>query len=100
MRILTFGTLQTFWSSHPLAEMPLKTWFSVTKAASWRNSAEVVDTFNTASILPDDRIVFNIHGNTFRLVASINYSRSTVFVKFIGTHAEYDRINAKTISLY
>jgi len=100
MRILTFGTLQAFWTSQPLAETPLRTWFSVTKAAIWRHSAEVVDTFNTASILPNDRVVFNIHGNHFRLVAAINYSRSTVFVKFIGTHAEYDRINANTISLF
>jgi len=100
MRILTFGTLQAFWTAQPLAETPLRTWFSVTKAATWKNSAEVVATFNTASILPGDRIVFNIHGNRFRLVAAINYSRSTVFVKFVGTHAEYDRINARTITLY
>jgi mRNA interferase HigB len=100
MRILTFGTLHVFWKSHPQAEMPLRTWYSVTKAATWKNSAEVVATFNTASILPNDRVVFNIHGNTFRLVTAINYSRTTVFVKFIGTHAECDRIDAKTISLF
>ena len=99
MRILTLGTLQAFWKRQPLAEIPLRTWFCVTKAAEWKHSAEVVATFNTASILPNDRIVFNIHGNGFRLVTSINYSRGTVFVKFIGTHAEYDRINAATISL-
>ena len=100
MRILTFGTLQAFWTTQPLAETPLRTWFSVTRAAAWKNSAEVLATFNSASLLPDDRVVFNIHGNHYRLVAAINYSRSTVFVKFIGTHAEYDRIDARTISLF
>jgi len=100
MRIFTISTLSEFWCAHPDSEIPLRTWITVTKAAAWANATEVLATFNTASPIPNDRVVFNIGGNNFRLVAAMKYERGTVFVKFLGTHAAYDKIDAPTVSFY
>ena len=75
----------------------LEAWHSEAKRATWRNNAELKRTFATASILSAERVVFNIHGNHFRLVASIDYARQTLFVKWIGNHMAYDKIDARTV---
>ena len=75
----------------------LEAWHSEAKRATWRNSAELKRTFATASILSAERVVFNIHGNHFRLVSSIDYARQTLFVKWIGNHIVYDKIDARTV---
>jgi len=100
MRIFSISTLSEFWGEHPDSEIPLRTWITVTRAASWANATDVLATFNSASPIPNDRVVFNIGGNNFRLIAAMKYERATVFVKFLGTHAAYDKVEATTVSLY
>ncbi len=75
----------------------LDAWFHEVRRAQWGNSAEVKKSYATASIASADRVVFNIKGNDYRLVASIDYGRQIVFIKWIGTHGDYDRIDARTV---
>lgn len=97
MRILTERTLREFWERRPDAERPLREWLKDAKAAKWTTPAEVRSQFATASIIRGNRVVFNIKGNDYRLVARIDYAFGMVFVRFIGTHAEYDRIDAAEV---
>jgi mRNA interferase HigB len=97
MRILTKKRLREFWESHPQAEQPLKRWHDYVGKAQWSSPDDVKRDYRTADILPNNRVVFNIGGNNYRLVAKIEYRFDDVYVRFIGTHAEYDRIDATTI---
>lgn len=97
MRIIAVATLRTFWERHPAAEQPLKTWVAVTKGASWADPAAVKRTFNSADILRNGRVVFDIGGNKFRLVARIDYRCALLFVRFIGTHKDYDAVDANEV---
>ncbi|MFT7670470.1 MAG: mRNA interferase HigB [Planctomycetota bacterium] len=97
MRIISIKLLKQFWTIHPRAEEALKAWHSEAKAASWATPADIKKQYGTASILRDGRVVFNIAGNKFRLVAWINYEYWIVYVRFVGTHVEYDKINADTV---
>lgn len=99
MRIIARSTLQRFWGKHSDSEQPLKSWFKVTKNAKWKDPNDVKACYKTASILLHGRVVFNIAGNKYRLIAQINYAKGILFIKFIGTHSEYDKINAQTIML-
>ena len=100
MRIFNYATLRDFWGIHPDAKESLSYWYDVTEQATWKNSLEVKLTFRTADILSSDRIVFNIKGNAYRLIASVNYPYQSLFVKFVGTHAEYDRVDARAVDAY
>jgi len=95
--IFTKGTLLKFWRECPEAEQYLKTWYSYTMASGWTKPNDVRQTFAGVSLLKNGRAVFNIKGNSFRLVVKINYERQWVFIRFIGTHEEYDKIDANTI---
>jgi mRNA interferase HigB len=75
----------------------LDTWFQEAQRAEWRNSAEVKRSYRTASIVSADRVVFNIKGNDYRLVTAIDYRRKIVFIKWLGTHRDYDQIDARTV---
>ena len=97
MHIITKRTLREFWERHPDAERPLRGWYKVVEQADWNAPDQVKSTFASASILRDDRVVFNIKGNTYRLVAHIPYHRHRVYIRFVGTHAEYDTINAEEV---
>lgn len=97
MRIISREPLRNFAAKHPQAEEPLDAWYRRAKHAKWQNPAEVKLDYRTADILPDDRIVFNVGGNKYRLIVRANYRRQALFVRFIGTHAEYDQIDATTI---
>ena len=99
MRVIARRTLREFWEKkgHPDAEQPLRAWFSEVKQATWRTPQEIKDRFVTASILGNDRVVFNIGGNKFRLVVAMKYEAQIAFIRFIGTHADYDRINAEEV---
>lgn len=100
MRVIALSTLRAFWegkSGYADAREPTLAWYREALAADWRSPADVKRQFGTASILRDGRVVFNIGGNKFRLVVWINYSYRVVYVRFIGTHAQYDRIDAQTI---
>ncbi len=96
-RIIAKKTLRNFWEKHKDCEEYLKTWHDTAKSSNWKTPNEIKKTFAHASILNNNRVVFNIKGNTYRLVVKINYERQWAFIRFIGTHAEYDRINAETI---
>jgi mRNA interferase HigB len=78
-------------------EASLNAWFHEVRAASWRTPADVKRSYATASILGEQRVVFNIKGNDYRLVAAIDYRRQVVYIKWVGSHAEYDNIDAKTV---
>ena len=95
--IVTRRTLQAFWEKHPDCEVHLKVWYEDAMQATWASPNEVKAQFPKASILKDGRIVFNIKGNEYRLVVWVNYRRQWIYVRFIGTHAEYDKIDANTI---
>jgi mRNA interferase HigB len=91
-RIFAKSTLRIFWEKHPDLEQYLKTWFDTAMSSEWRNPNEIKMTHINASILKNSRIVFNIKGNSYRLIAKINFEKQWIFIRFIGTHAEYDRI--------
>lgn len=99
MRIIAVGTLRDFWSrpGRRDAEQPLRAWVHIVRAAEWSNPIDVKRMFNSADILPDGRAIFDIGGNECRLVAAIHYRGKRVYVRFIGTHGEYDAIDARTI---
>ncbi len=98
MRIVARGTLKKFAVRHADATMPLDGWYDVVHKAQWSTPQDVVAAFGTrVSILPRNRAVFDIGGNNYRLVAVVLHRRKAVYVRFIGTHAEYDKINAATI---
>jgi mRNA interferase HigB len=99
MRIIAVKTLREFWLRPGRADAtePLRTWVKVVAAAAWSKPTEIKRTFNAADILKDGRAVFDIGGNKYRLVVKINYRRQIVFIRFIGTHRDYDKIDAETI---
>src|SRR6185437_1954762 len=100
MRIIARSTLTAFWTnnrSYRDAEEPSLAWYKQTSAADWSQPREVKADFGNASILQDGRVVFNIAGNKYRLVTWINYDYRVVYVRFIGTHRQYDKIDAQTV---
>lgn len=99
MRIIAKGILRAFWSQPKYrdAEQPLKSWYDEVQSTNWKTPHDVKALYRHASFLAGNRIVFNIHGNTYRLVVAVNYRFSIVYVRFIGTHSQYDKIDATTI---
>jgi mRNA interferase HigB len=97
MRIIARKTLKEFWKKHKDAEKPLESWFAFVKAANWLNSIDVKRDYKNASFLKNNRVVFNIKGNAYRLITLIHYDFSVVYIRFIGTHAEYDKIDGNSI---
>lgn len=97
MRIIKRKTLSDYWELEPVTESELKAWFAEATDAQWANPAEVKESYGNASILKDCRVVFNICGNTYRLIVRINYDFKVIYIRFIGTHKEYDAIDAGAI---
>lgn len=97
LRILAKKILRDFWGKHPNSEQQLKSWYLETENAEWANPNEIKIEYPNASILSNNRIVFNIKGNHYRLIIKISYDYKMVWIRFIGTHSEYDKINATTI---
>jgi len=97
LRIIAKRTLREFWEDHADSEQYLKTWYETVKNSNWKSPNEVKMTYINASILKNNRVVFNIHGNKYRLIVKINYYAKIVFIRFIGTHKQYDKINAQEI---
>lgn len=99
MRIIAFRKLRDFFEKPEYAdsEISLRAWYHEAKIAQWINSNAVKAQYKNASIVGDGRVVFNIKGNSYRLVVAIDYEFQMIFVRFIGTHKQYDRIDAKTI---
>ena len=97
MRVIALSTLKAFWTTHGDAKQSLLSWHQEVKHADWHSPSHVKAVFGTASILQDGRVVFNIAGNKYRLIVWINYPYSVVYIRFIGTHKEYDQIDAHSI---
>jgi mRNA interferase HigB len=97
MRVISIKTLRDYWSRRSDARAALEAWYDFVLLSEWNSPADVKRDFRTASILEDKRVVFNIKGNQYRLVVRINYPMKTVYIRFIGTHADYDRIDATRI---
>lgn len=97
MRIISKRNLRAFWEKQRDAEQALKVWHAEAEAAAWRDPAEIKTQYRSASILRGSRVVFNICGNKYRLVVKINYPFSVVYIRFVGTHKEYDAINAEVV---
>ncbi len=97
MRIIARKTLREFWEKHPDAEQPLKAWYHDVKHAHWKSPADIKAVYRNASVLARNRVVFNIKGNKYRLVVAVQYDFGIVFIRFIGTHKEYDAIDAVNV---
>jgi mRNA interferase HigB len=98
VQIIAKRTLKLFWLKHPPAEGPLRAWFAVVSRAVWRGPADVKTMFGASvDFVADDRVIFDIGGNKYRLVVHVAYRFKRVLIKFIGTHKEYDRIDPETV---
>ena len=97
MRIIARRTLREFWTDHADAEIALRAWYADAEKAEWKTPEDIKDTYANASILGNNRVVFNIKGNHYRLIVKINYPYAMVWIRFVGTHAEYDKIDTTKI---
>lgn len=97
MRLIALKSLRKFWARHPQAEQPLRAWADEVRQAQWKCPADIKVQFASASILKSRRVVFNIKGNDYRVVTAIAYRFQAIYVKFVGTHAEYDEIDADEV---
>ena len=99
MRVIAVSTLRAFWERHPDAEQPLKAWYEEATNASWTQPADIKKQYRSASVLKNRRVVFNIKGNDYRLIVAVAYKLQIVYVKFVGTHKEYDAVDAETVEM-
>jgi len=97
MHVISSKRLVDFYVVHPDAKSPLEIWYHMLAQSNFPTPDSIKQKFRTADFLPGDRVVFNIKGNTYRIVVKIKYQTKTIFVRFVGKHAEYSRINAETI---
>lgn len=97
VRVIAKSTLRDFWMLHKDCEEPLKSWYDEADKSSWISPNVIKSDYPSASILQNNRVVFNIKGNSYRLIVKINYKFGIIWIRFIGTHAEYDKVNAETI---
>ncbi len=97
MRVIAKKTLRVFWEKHRNCEQQLKTWYEEAVESIWVSPNDIKKNYPSASFLADNRIVFNIKGNTYRLIVKVNYKYKMVWIRFIGTHGEYDKIDATKI---
>src|SRR5262245_39911497 len=100
MRVIARSVLVQFWGTHPEAEISLERWYRLVRAAQWKSTDEVQKAIPKAKVLNRERVRFEIAGGNYRLVAAFDFRRQVAFVKFIGTHADYDRIDALTVSRF
>jgi mRNA interferase HigB len=97
MQVIAKRTLIEFWEQHPQAETPLRTWFAIADKADWKTPADIKAAFGSADFVGDNRVIFNIGGNKFRLIVHVAYAYGRVLIKFVGTHEDYDRIDPETV---
>ena len=93
MRIISKKRLRECWERHVDAEEPLRAWYREVEQEEWETPVQITEKYPNARILGDNRVVFNIKGNQYRLVVKINYPGRIVYIRFVGTHAAYDRVN-------
>jgi mRNA interferase HigB len=97
MRIIALRTLREFWEKHENAEQALKAWYQEATDSRWNEPNDIKVRYPSADIIPGNRIVFNIKGNLYRLIVKIHYNTGIIFIRFVGTHAEYDKVDAADI---
>jgi mRNA interferase HigB len=97
VRIISRRLLREFWEKHPDASVPLQTWFHDVELATWKTPADIKKVYRNASFVANNRVVFNIKGNQYRIVVVVIFQHGVVYIRFVGTHNEYDRIDATTI---
>lgn len=97
MQVIALKTLRTFWEKHLQAESPLRAWHSAVSKAEWATTADIREMSRSADFVADNRVIFNIGGNKYRLSVHVSYEYKRVLIKFIGTHREYDKINPETV---
>lgn len=97
MRIISRKTLKEFWEKHPDAAQPLQAWYADLRTSKWKSPSEIETAYRNASFVGNNRVVFNIKGDTYRVVAAVEYQFGIVYIRFVGTHEEYDRIDAATV---
>lgn len=97
LRVIAKKILREFWQKHTDCEQQLKAWYHETSKAKWKNTQDIKREYPTASFIADNRVVFNIKGNRYRLICKINYNYQMVWIRFIGTHTGYDTIEATKI---
>ncbi|MBN9064881.1 MAG: addiction module toxin RelE [Rhizobiales bacterium 65-9] len=98
MQVIALRTLRLFWEKHTAAEGSIRAWHAIARRAEWRGPADIKRMFgSTVDFVADNRVIFDLGGNKYRLVAHVSYAYGRVLVKFIGTHAEYDRIDAEKV---
>jgi mRNA interferase HigB len=97
MRIISRKRLRDFWERHPNARQALQAWYIDVKQANWQTPADIKNVYRNASIVANNRVIFNIKGNRYRLVVVVQYQYGIVYIRFVGTHQEYDKIDATTI---
>ena len=97
VRIISRKALQEFWIKHRDAEQALKAWYHEANHADWKKPGDIKNRYPTADVLPGNRVVFNIKGDQYRLVVKIHYNTGIIYIRFVGTHAEYDRVDAERV---
>ena len=97
MRVIAISCLREFWTIHPDSEQALKEWYVKVQRARWNSLSDIRNDFNSVDYVKNQRFVFNVKGNTYRLVAAIKFTPKLVYVRFVGTHSEYNKIDASTI---
>ncbi|HEU0276744.1 MAG TPA: type II toxin-antitoxin system HigB family toxin [Rhodanobacteraceae bacterium] len=97
MRVIAVATLKRFWAKHPAAEQPLKAWYDEARHARWSTPQDIKNHYASTSFVGSNRVVFNIKGNDYRLIVAVAWHFQAVYIKFVGTHAEYDRVDAATV---
>ena len=99
MRIIAISQLKAFWEQYPDAEQPLLAWIDEARKAQWSSPADIKGQYRSASILKSRRVVFNIKGNDYRLVVAVAYRFGALYIKFVGTHKQYDAVDADTVEM-
>ena len=97
MRIISKKSLKKFWENHSDSEQPLRAWYEKVKRAQWKTSSDIKQDYRNASFVANNRVIFNVKGNTYRLVVAINYDYMIVYIRFVGYLKDYDKIDASTI---
>lgn len=97
MKVIAISTLRRFWTRHPDAEQPIKAWHDEARHAAWSAPQDIKDHYASASFVGRNRVVFNIKGNDYRLIVAVAYRFQAIYIKFVGTHAAYSRVDAATV---
>jgi mRNA interferase HigB len=97
MRVISLAKLKAFYTEHPDAGQALKAWYDEARKASWETPQQIKDQYRSASFVGQNRVVFNIHGNKYRLVVAVAYKFGAVYIKFVGTHKDYNKIDVESV---